>query len=69
MVTKLVLVPQPKYILFYAQGPLGRILLHAGAAQKGQKCGLKYVMHTPLYRKGVLNQQKWVVGIKKPPIV
>ena len=20
------------------------------------KCGLKYVMHTPLYRKGVLNQ-------------
>ena len=45
MVTKLVLVPQPKYILFYAQGPLGRILLHAGAAQKGQKCGLKYVIH------------------------
>ena len=23
-----------------------------------QKCGLKYVMHTPLYRKGVLNQQE-----------
>jgi hypothetical protein len=21
-----------------------------------QKCGLKYVMHSPLYRKGVLNQ-------------
>ena len=39
------------------------------AGSQEEKCGLKYVMHTPLYRKGVLNQQKWVVGIKKPPIV
>ena len=26
------------------------------AGSQGAECGLKYVMHTPLYRKGVLNQ-------------
>jgi uncharacterized protein YPO0396 len=35
---------------------LGRILLHGGAGQKGQKCGLKYVIYTPTKMIGIINR-------------